>query len=63
VLEVPRDSTKRRLFAVKGTKRGDRRSQGSKPGKGRRSRVNKLEVNKRKIEVSGLKEYYSILQF
>jgi len=60
---MPRDSTKRRLFAAKGAKRGGRRPQGSKPGEGRRSHADELEVGKREIEASGLEEYCSVLQF
>lgn len=63
MLEVPRDSTKRRLSAAKGAKRGGRRPQGSKPCEGKRSRADEVEVGKREIEASGLEEYSSVLQF
>jgi len=47
--------------SAKVAKRGGRCPQGSKPGKGKRSRADELEVSKRKIEASGLKEYCSVL--
>lgn len=49
--------------SAKGAKRGGRRPQNSKPGEGKRSRADELEVGKLEIEAPGLEEYCSILQF
>ena len=48
---------------AKGMKRGSRCPQCSKPGEGKRSRADELEIGKREIEASGLEEYCSVLQF
>jgi hypothetical protein len=50
-------------ISAEGAKRGDRRLQGSKLGKAKRSRADELVVGKREIEASGLEEYCSLLQF
>jgi len=49
--------------SAKDVKRDGRCSQGSKSDGKKRSRVNKLEVDKRKIEASRLEKYCSVLQF
>jgi hypothetical protein len=49
--------------STKGAKRGGRCPHGSKPGEGKGSRADELEVDKREIEASGLEEYCPVLQF
>ena len=49
--------------SVAGAKRGGRRPKSSKPGEGKRSRADELEISKGEIKAFGLEEYCSVLQF
>ena len=49
--------------SAQGAKRGSRRPQHAKPGEGKRSNADELELGKREIKELGLEEYCSVLQF
>lgn len=46
-----------------GAKRGGRRPKSSKPGEGKRSCADELEIGKAEIKALGLEEYCSVLKF
>jgi hypothetical protein len=46
-----------------GAKRGERHPKSSKPGEGKRSRADELEIGKHEIKALGFEEYCSVLQF